>query len=241
MRRSVAFLALLALAAGVLAARAEARPGLVTVELFTSQGCSSCPPADQLLGELAQRDDVLALTLAVDYWDYLGWRDTLARPEHTKRQYAYAKALRTYRPYTPQIVIDGRLDIVGNNKSKVRWAIEDRLKRRPEPVVIRCERDADSVAILIGAGKPVEATVWLVRYLDHVTVKIDRGENEGRTITYANVVQSLTPIGMWKGEPARFVLPRRDLLGTNGAERHAVIVQTENAGPVLGAAKLPVK
>src|SRR5215472_4040667 len=105
-------LALICFALWITPLHAAERPTLV--ELFTSQGCSSCPVADALLAELADRPDVLALSLFVDYWDYLGWRDTLARPENTKRQYAYAASLKTYAPYTPQIVIDGRKDVVGN-------------------------------------------------------------------------------------------------------------------------------
>jgi hypothetical protein len=228
-----------ALAAGA----AEPAPALVTVELFTSQGCSSCPVADRLLGELAERPDVLALSLSVDYWDYLGWRDTLARPENTKRQYAYAKALRTYQPYTPQIVIDGRIDVVGNNKSKVKGAIEEREKRRAAPLSIDFEPAPDTVTVVLGAGPAAEATVWLVRYAERVTVTVEHGENQGQSLTYTDAVQSMTPIGLWTGAPARFVLPRQDLLGTGqgkAPQRLAIIVQTENTGPILGAAKLPL-
>ena len=238
-----ALAALTVVGAAHAARAAEPAPALVTVELFTSQGCSSCPVADRLLGELAERPDVLALSLSVDYWDYLGWRDTLARPENTKRQYAYAKALRTYQPYTPQIVIDGRIDVVGNNKSKVKGAIEEREKRRDSPLHIGYEPAPDTVAVVLGSGAAAEATVWLVRYAERVTVTVERGENQGHSLTYTNVVQSMTPIGMWKGEPARFVLPRRDLLGTDqgkAPQRLAIIVQTENTGPILGAAKLPL-
>jgi hypothetical protein len=243
------WVAFLALAAANLAGAAESavaasvpQPDLVVVELFTSQGCSSCPVADALLAELADRPDVLALSLFVDYWDYLGWRDTLARPENTKRQYAYAKALKTYAPYTPQIVIDGRHDVVGNNKAQVNWAIEDRVKQRPAPVPISVEPGPDTVTITVGAGQPVEATVWLVRYAPRMTVEIGRGENGGHTFTYADAVQSMMPIGMWKGAPASFVLPRRDLLGTDKTRPGlAIIVQTENTGPILGAVKLPLE
>jgi len=243
MKIGVAFLALVALGLAVAGGRASAAspaPDLVVVELFTSQGCSSCPVADALLAELADRPDVLPLSLFVDYWDYLGWRDTLARPENTKRQYAYAQSLKTYAPYTPQIVVDGRKDVVGNNKREVIWAIEDRVKRRAAPVPLTVEPGPDTVTIVVGAGQPAEATVWLVRYAPRMTVAIGRGENGGRTFTYANAVQSMTPIGMWTGAPASFVLPRRDLLGTDETPAGlAIILQTENTGPILGAIKLP--
>src|SRR5262249_2084908 len=154
----------------------------------------SCPVADQLLSELADRPDVLALSLFVDYWDYLGWRDTLARPENTKRQYAYAQSLKTYAPYTPQIVIDGRTDVVGNNKSRVLWAIEERQeRRRDKPLAISFEPGADTVTVIVGEGTPADATVWLVRYAPHTTVAIARGENDGHTYTYTDAVQSMMP------------------------------------------------
>ena len=244
MKKQVLLLALAALMwfAGAARTAAEPAPDLVVVELFTSQGCASCPVADRILTELAERPDVLALSLFVDYWDYLGWRDTLARPENTKRQYAYADSLRTYAPYTPQIVIDGHIDVVGNNKSRVLWAIEDRLKRRQKPVSISFEPGADTVTVLLGDGDQVEATVWLVRYATQTTVAINRGENDGHTFIYTDAVQSMTPIGMWNGAPARFVLPKRDLLGTDASALGlAIIVQTENTGLILGAAKLALQ
>jgi hypothetical protein len=242
MRKRVLLLALAALVMIVQAAKAaEAAANLVVVELFTSQGCSSCPEADRLLSELSDRPDVLALSLFVDYWDYLGWRDTLARPENTKRQYAYAQTLRTFAPYTPQMVVDGRTDVVGNNKSRVLWTIDDRLERHGKPVAISFEPGADTVTVVLGDGDPTPATVWLVRFAPQTVVAINRGENDGHTFTYSNAVQSMTPIGMWSGAPARFILPKRDLLGTDkSAQGLAIIVQTENTGPILGAAKLPL-
>jgi hypothetical protein len=249
------FVLLAAALAGIVTADGAAHAGthLVMVELFTSQGCSSCPAADEILGELADRSDVLALTFPVDYWDYLGWRDTLAEPEFTKRQYAYAKALKTFQPYTPQVVIDGRLDVVGNNEAKIGWMIEDRLKRDAEGPPLSVTSDPASITVSLGAAgegtgaTPVtrpDATVWLVRYADKAVVKVERGENEDRTLSYRHVVRAIMPIGMWSGTPVHIVLPRADLMGalsnTPQAQAFAVIVQGSNMGPILGAARLPL-
>jgi len=225
---------------------------LVTVELFTSQGCSSCPAADEILDTLADRTDLLALTFPVDYWDYLGWRDTLAMPEFTKRQYAYAKSLKTYQPYTPQVVIDGRIDVVGNDETKIGWAVEDRLKRDAEGPPLTVTSDPASIIVSLGSSetadgsgaKHPDATVWLVRYADKETVKVDRGENEDRILHYRHVVRAIMPIGMWSGAPVQIALPRADLqsaLGNGGQDQaFAVLVQSTNMGPILSAARLPL-
>jgi hypothetical protein len=245
MRRISFFgLALLGLVAGYGASARAA--GLVTVELFTSQGCASCPAADALLSTLADRPDVLALTFPVDYWDYLGWRDTLAEPEFTKRQYAYAKALRIGSPYTPQMVIDGRIDVVGNQEAKIGWAIADEQKRAGLGPEITVTSEGQGVAVAIGAAPASDgenalkgdATVWLVRYADKAVVKVGRGENEDRTLTYRHVVRALMPVGMWNGTAARIVLPRADLMSAPQDQAFAVIVQASNTGPILSAARL---
>jgi hypothetical protein len=240
--------ALAGLIAGLVApARAD---GLVTVELYTSQGCSSCPAADEILNALADRADVLALTFPVDYWDYLGWRDTLARPEFTKRQYAYAKALKSFAPYTPQVIVDGRVDIVGNQQAKIDWAIADEQKREGRALQIAVASDDDCVTVQVGAAPGEantpkgEATVWLVRYANQDVVKVDRGENEDRTLVFRHVVRAIMPVGMWNGTPTNIKLPRADLVSAMGpaaqGQAFAVIVQAANMGPVLGAARLPL-
>lgn len=211
---------------------------LVTVELFTSQGCSSCPPADALLRSLAERTDLLALSWPVDYWDYLGWHDTMAKPVFTDRQRGYAKKLDPHQPYTPQIVIDGEVDVVGSDRTRVDAAITARLKQREDRVAIRAALDNDSVILDVGTGPTTEATLWLLRYRPRVEVAVESGENRGRDLVYTNVVESCSPLGMWKGAPAQFELARADLGALGDAHRLAVLLQAADYGPVLGAARI---
>ena len=226
------------------AASAEDEQPLVTVELFTSQGCSSCLPADAYLAELAKRPDVLALSLPVDYWDYLGWRDTLAIPEHTKRQYDYAQKLGTRRPYTPQVVVDGHYDCVGSDKQKIEFAIKRFEKANQTRIPVSVAQEGTMVTVSVGARpetrkkKPADvtqATVWLVRFEPTHQVPIAKGENEGHTVTYTNVVRNWSPLGVWDGTPASFKLSRTDLNREGVA--FAVLVQQESTGPILGVAR----
>jgi len=203
----------------------------VVVELFQSQGCSSCPPANANLIALSQRPDVLALSFGVTYWDSLGWKDTFASPQYTARQWDYAHALRHDNVFTPQVVVNGRLDGVGAGRGEI------------EQLMRRADRAAGGPAVSIGGGAvsigaaatPVRsADVWLVRYDPRVVqVAIQRGENSGRTLPHRNVVRELVRLGVWNGQPARFTLPasRDPALST------AVLVQTSGAGPILAAAK----
>lgn len=222
---------LFALAA--LPARAGERP--VVVELFTSQGCSSCPPADAYLRDLAKRDGVIALSYNVDYWDYLGWKDTLASPAHTERQRAYARVLGLSGVYTPQIVVNGIAEGVGSRRSEIGSVIED---SEPLPVRISFTDKGDALTLDVGAGEaPAKpATLWLVRYTREARVGIGRGENRGRTIAYAHVVRELTPVGMWDGKPVSLILPKSDLL-TKGLEGCVALLQSGDGGPILGAAE----
>jgi len=213
-----------------------ARP--VVVELYTSQGCSSCPPADELLGELVHHSNVLALSFNVDYWDYIGWKDTLASPLHTERQRAYSRALSLRYVYTPQIVVDGSMDVVGSRKSEVNRTIELAAERQgPITVPISVdEGDGETGRITVGDGHAPDegATVWLAVYDDEVIVNVGRGENTGRKLAYYNAVRQLVKLGTWNGQSVSFDLDlgaaRRD--GRSGC---AVIVQRGDAGPVLGA------
>lgn len=209
----------LTLAAGE--ARAEVRH---VVELFTSQGCSSCPPADRLLRTLAQRPDVLALGFHVDYWDRLGWKDTLGSPRHTARQRAYALERGDGQIYTPQAVVNGRGHAVGSNAGSI-----DAMMRRPL-----------SLDVSIGPGGTVEvgggsgtATVWRVDFTRTAVVPITRGENSGSTVTYVNAVQGMTRLGTWTGSAARYELGSCG--SAAGADSCAVVVQA-GAGSILGAA-----
>jgi hypothetical protein len=203
----------------------------VVVELFQSQGCSSCPPANANLIKLSQRSDVLALSFGVTYWDQLGWKDTFASPQYTARQWDYAHALRHDNVFTPQVVVNGRIDGVGAQPGEI------------EQLMQRAERPAGGPTLSIGggavmvgaAGRPAKAAdVWLVRYDPRVVqVAIQRGENSGRTLPHRNVVRELVRLGAWNGQAARFTLPASH----DPALSTAVLVQTSGAGPILAAAK----
>lgn len=207
----------------------------VLVELFTSQGCSACPPADAVLARLAERADVVALSLHVDYWDYLGWRDSFASPEMTARQYAYRGALGTRVVYTPQMVIEGRADVVGSRDEAVGAAVEAALAE-PDAARIRIYSDGGMLKadLLPGAADgPSGGTVWVARYERKATVEVARGENRGRALDYANVVESLERIGDWPGRDAEAVM----LPQPGPGEGIAVWVQSAGTGPVIAAAK----
>ena len=211
------------------------------LELFTSQGCSSCPPADALLAEYAARDDLLVLSFNVDYWDYLGWKDTLASPVHSARQRAYALARGDGDVYTPQVVVDGVTHAIGSDRTQIDSALAS-VGALVVPVTL--VPSADAVTLQIGAAPAPDmphATVWLVMYEPSVTVEVERGENNGRTLTYSNVVRKLRPVAMWKGRALSIDLPKSEMAQT-GAERCAVLLQIEERGglpgPILGAATI---
>ncbi|MFV0296445.1 MAG: DUF1223 domain-containing protein [Hyphomicrobiaceae bacterium] len=210
------------------------------LELFTSQGCSSCPPADALMQTFAARKDVIALSMPVDYWDYLGWKDTLANPKFSQLQRLYAKQRGDGRVYTPQMVVNGRTHVIGSNKTSIETAIastDEELRRSRVPVEVHA--DKRHVYIETGAApegaRYKEATIWLVMALPVVEVKIQRGENRGKTIKYYNVVREMNPIGMWSGKTAKLTLPRDALPGRNNM-LCAIIIQAGRAGPIIGAA-----
>ncbi|WP_208985322.1 thioredoxin family protein [Stappia sp. P2PMeth1] len=228
-------LLLLLAAAGPGAQAGEQR---AVVELFTSQGCSSCPPADKLMGELSRRGDLVALTYPVDYWDYLGWRDTLASPGHSARQRAYAEARGDRAVYTPQVVINGARHVVGSDRE----AIDRELERQaPLPVTVDLTRSGDLVEVRVDGALPADAkmaTVYFVFISRPIEVEIDRGENVGRQITYHQVVRDIRAVGMWEGGPAVFRLPASEMRKAK-AGQCAVLVQVEEAGrpgAILGAA-----
>ncbi|MDF2997059.1 MAG: hypothetical protein K0R27_2696 [Xanthobacteraceae bacterium] len=208
------------------------------VELFTSQGCSSCPPADKLLGELAQRPDVLALTMAVDYWDYLGWKDTLAKHGHSLRQKGYAKVRGDGKMFTPQAILNGSTMAVGNDEDALDGALA--AVAAPHVPVAISTKDG-KLAVKVGAGTG-RAEVWICPVASDVTVKIGRGENEGSTMTYHNVVRGWTRLGEWTGGEAHFEA-RLDELRADTIDSVAVLVQSgtqANPGPILGAALAPL-
>jgi hypothetical protein len=223
-----------ALAAGLLtvssaAITAEA-PRLAVVELFTSQGCSSCPPADANILSLSGRPDVLALSFGVTYWDDLGWKDTFAQPQFTERQRRYEPGFGGKELSTPQVVVNGRAQTVGARKADIDRLIET--TERPGSLGVKI--DGATVAIAAGAAPRTPADVWLVRYDPKVApVAIQRGENGGKTIPLKNVVHELTRLGSWTGAAASFKLPA----GAAGLQT-AILVQVPG-GAILAAAKGP--
>ncbi len=211
------------------------------VELFTSQGCSSCPPADALLGRLVEDKSVVALSFSIDYWDYLGWRDTLGSPANSERQRGYARARGDGRVYTPQMVIDGVTHVNGADEEAVRDAVktaEKQLAAAKVPIGMRA--DGDTLIVDVGAAPEGSdrrsATVWLAVAKDKEKVAISRGENRGKEIAYHHAVRELTPIGMWEGETLALRLPLTDLK-TMGGDCLFVLLQEESNGPILGAAE----
>jgi hypothetical protein len=212
-----------------LAGQALAQP-LTVVELFTSQGCSSCPPANANLAKLAGRPDILALSFGVTYWDSLGWKDTFASKAYTDRQWDYAHGLRHANVATPQVVINGRADVVGNNLAE----IEKTARAAPAPAGPGLTLTADSVAIAAGPKPAKPAQVWLVRYDPNIVqVPVKRGENTGKTLPHRNVVRELTKLGAFDGRATTLKLPA----SANPALKTAILVQAGPGGPILAAAK----
>lgn len=244
MLRLVRLLTATLVALSALASLARAGERAVVVELFTSQGCNACPPADAILAKLAGREDVIALSLHVDYWDYLGWRDTFASPEFTRRQKRYARARGDSSVYTPQMIINGRHPVVGGNRAEVLRLIAAEKKRatcRQVPVSIRHDKAAGMVSVHIGKAQEEtpagSATVWVASMMPRATVAIARGENGGRRLSYTNVVRHLMPAGMWKGGEMQLRLPGKELF-VAGASQCMAIVQKDDYGPIIGAARL---
>jgi hypothetical protein len=235
----------LALAAGAFAAGAAGRVKADTVrpaivELFTSQGCSSCPPADAFMEEVRAMKDVVALTYNVDYWDYRGWRDTLAAPENSKRQYKYAKARGDMDVYTPQMIIDGISHVVGSQKTAVIAAIRNALSSLPPmwvPVTITAN-DAE-FRITVDEAPPdtpaPTASLWFVSVAPRMPVEIEKGENAGQRIVYLNVVRKLVPVGMWHGERMTLALPK-DSVMTEESTSCVALLQMKPLGRMLGCA-----
>ena len=207
---------------------------LVVVELYTSQGCNSCPPADELLGTLTGHDYVLPLALHVDYWDYIGWKDTFGNSAHTVRQKRYAAAGGRSVIYTPQMIIQGGANLEGTRPAELMNEVM-RLRERPAMVLLRVEREANMLTIHAN-GAPVDIgpiSVQLVRYTPQATIAIKRGENRGKTLTYHNIVTSWETLTAWDGRAP--LEHRLELAG--GDDRAAVILQTEGPGTIIAAAR----
>jgi len=208
-------------------ARAEGRP--TVVELFTSQGCSSCPPADALLGELARRGDIIALGFHIAYWDSLGWKDPFSTPQSTDRQRAYARLLGS-QIYTPQLVVDGAREMVGSHRAEVMAALRDASHETIAPVAFASDRHSVTIGPAAAAGSAGQ--VWLVRFVQKRTTHVGAGENARRTLEDTNGVETLATLGEWQGTPATFPLDP-PATGTG----IAVLVQAAD-GRILGAAML---
>ena len=220
----------------------------VVVELFTSQGCASCPPADELLSDLAKDPDILALTLAVDYWDYIGWKDTLAKHGHSVRQRAYAELRGDRMIYTPQIVVDGVVAAKGNNKDSIARALKKVADIGPVltvPVKLALSGsellvDLDALPGGAAGTPPVTADIWVCPVSRSQSVAIGRGENAGKTVTYTNVVRGWIRIGPWTGSAQNY---RVDLsrIAQEGVDTVVVLVQTGSPatpGAIIGAERL---
>ncbi len=225
-RLLAAFIALLALVGAPAAA-----DRLVVVELFTSQGCSSCPPADALLGELTRQEGVLPLALHVDYWDYIGWKDDFARPEHTGRQKAYAAAAGARTIYTPQMVVDGQDHVVGFKPGRLTKLLMQHADAAAEATATATRNGATVLVTVTAIGAPGAADIVLVRYYKERVVDIRRGENAGRKLTYHNIVAEMRRIGTWDGQGAYSVEAKAE-----GEGEFAVLVQRPDAGAILAAA-----
>jgi hypothetical protein len=217
-------------------------PQPVVVELFTSQGCLSCPPADAYLTQLSKDPAILALSMHVDYWNGLGWKDTFSSPEVTARQRSYARNLGAHYVYTPQMVVMGAAHAVGSNRSEVaRLIAEARARVAPAPAVAIDHTARNALTIRIGAGQVKgRATVWLVAYDTRHETKVAAGENGGRTLAYSNVVRGIRSIGAWDGSATSLSVNITEEMD-DGYQNCAVLVQAGEAGPIIASASIPMR
>jgi hypothetical protein len=215
------------------AALAQAQSGVV-VELYTSQGCSSCPPADEFLSALVSNPGVIALALHVDYWDYIGWKDVFGQPQFTDRQKSYARAIGGRTIYTPQVIVGGLDRVEGSQPEEVARLIAKHMDLS-SPVTLQLERAGNRVTIRATAEPPLTsaARVQLVRYRPKQTVTIERGENAGRTVTYHNIVTDWQVLETWPGRA-----PFEIVADVSGSDRVVVIIQRDGPAEVLAAARL---
>ncbi|MBV1705740.1 MAG: DUF1223 domain-containing protein [Hyphomicrobiales bacterium] len=230
MKRYISLLLIAAPILGVTPAMAQVRG---VVEMFTSQGCSSCPPADRFLTGLSASRDVIALSFPVDYWNYIGWKDTFSQPEFTARQKAYARARHDDNVFTPQAVVDGVGQTVGSNAGAVHNLLTgERGKDGALCVPTTLARQSDGLKVTLAAATcaaPGAADVWLLKLRERATVKIGRGENAGRTLTYSNIVLSMRNIGQWNGGA--------QTINVDAANGDYVVLVQKGHGAILGAAQ----
>ncbi len=238
----LALLASLALGANGAAVRAAEAPAApVVVELFTSQGCNTCPPADAFLGELAKQPDILALAFHVDYWNYIGWTDPYGKPWATGRQRDYQQSLHLRYVYTPEMVVNGSAEGVGSDKAAIETLIgAARAKSGPHPTLALHWLQDGALAVDVGEGPSppdAPATIWLVGFDRSHATPVPRGENEGKTLTDYQVVRSYRRIGAWAGWSMELIVPPDEAkaLGDGGV---AVLLQAQGTGPILTAARI---
>jgi hypothetical protein len=210
---------------------------LTVVELFTSQGCSSCPPADKFVGELAKRNDVLALSYHVDYWDYIGWKDPFAKPQNTVRQRRYSRQMKLSYVYTPQVVIQGLEQAVGSDIADINKMITKTQLSTRIPVTIKQKSDGDVQISIEAFENQGAAEIFLIGFDNSHSTDIRRGENSGRKLYNYNVVRGMRRIGIWTGKAV--TIPANVLnIAKHKPDNYAVIVQSKRTGKILGAAKL---
>lgn len=228
---------------GVCAILAATRPvhadPRAVVELFTSQGCSACPPADKVLGELAKDPAVIALSMPIDYWDYLGWKDTLADSRFSARQRAYSKVRGDRAVFTPQAVVNGLQQVIGSDRTAIETAISQTRMNVSVPVTLALSAREIKVSVAAGdAPADAHGEVWLCSISSAVPISIGHGENRGREITYHNVVRNLVKVGDWNGAPESWTVPIENVM-RDGVDGAVVFVQegrSDRPGPMFGAA-----
>jgi hypothetical protein len=217
----------LMLGSAAMAGAAAAAP-LTVVELFQSQGCSDCPPANANVMALSDRPDLLTLSFGVTYWDQLGWKDTFASPQYTSRQWDYARGLHHSTVYTPQVVVNGKADITGRDRGE----LESLIRREANPTAPLVEITGGQVKL--GKGAAGRYDVWLMRFDPKIeNVPIARGENSGITLPHKNIVKQLVKLGAWNGDPASFAIPATSLTSL----KEAVLVQAGPGGAIVAAAR----
>jgi hypothetical protein len=238
-------------ALGVCAIVAIIRPAYAdpraVVELFTSQGCSSCPPADQIIGELAKDPNVIALSMPIEYWDYLGWKDTLADSRFSARQKAYSQMRGDRDVYTPQVIVNGSANVIGSDRAGIESAILNTQKSvgvMSVPVTMTLSGKQINVSVAASkATTPGHGEVWICSVSKAVPISIGRGENRGRQVTYYNVVRNILKVGDWNGSSGSWSVPLENV-SRDGVDAAVVYVQDGNRdkpGPMLGAAYTPLR
>lgn len=241
--KALVVLAVIALQALTAPVQAETKTVHV-VELFTSQGCSSCPPADRLLKTIAGRSDVIALSFHVDYWDRLGWKDTFGSPAFTKRQRGYARSRADGEVYTPQAVIDGRRHVVGHNKSAIEQAMSAAGSDLQANWVAITMTMRNGALLVTATGRPAaksgDGVVTLLGVQTQGSVAVARGENAGAQLSYSNIVRSMKSLGQWQGSRFESTITGADP-ALAGADAAVVLIQNSVDGPIIGAARLALK